>query len=288
MTGFGAGNAQVKDEEISVEIRSVNHKFCEVKVRAPRELSNLESALQKHIKQSLARGAVDVSVKRHSRSTSATAPVVDVQLAREYQRQLQELGRALWITGAPTLRELANLPGVLRLEERSLDVEAASQAALIASEQALAALVTMRRVEGQVLLRDLEARLAKIREGVDAVANLAPQTVKEFNDRVAERVAELSKLENVDPQRLAQEVAFFAERTDVAEEMTRLHSHLEQCASLLRSTEPSGRKLDFLVQEMHREVNTTGSKSQHREISRWIIELKAELERLREQVQNVE
>lgn len=288
MTGFGTGRARVEDEEVTVELRSVNHKFCEVKTRAPRELAAAELTIQKRVKERLSRGAIDVMIKRQTRTSSTGAPVLDVELAREYRQRLADLAKALWIADTTTLRDVASQPGVLRLEERELNAEAATTAALSALEQAIEALVAMRRVEGAALERDLTARLERIAEGVAQVSALAPKATEEFQARMQERVAELLRAGEVDPQRLAQEVAFFAERTDVAEEMTRLGSHLEQCRALLAGSEPAGRKLDFLVQEMHREVNTTGSKSQHREISRWVVELKAELERLREQVQNIE
>ena len=287
MTGFGAGRAQVGDEEVSVEIRSVNHKFCEVKLRLPRELSSAESALQKQVKDRLARGAVDVQIRRHSAQESQSAPVVDVALAREYRQRFTELARALRIPDEISLRDVAMQTGVMRLEERVADAESVVKAAGLALEHALTALTTMRKLEGVALERDLLGRLDKIEAEVRRVTALSPQAVQDYHQRVKARVEELSKL-GVDPQRLAQEVAFFAERTDVAEELTRLQSHFVQCRQLLTGSEPAGRKLDFLVQEMHREVNTTGSKSQHPEISRCIVELKAELERLREQVQNVE
>jgi uncharacterized protein (TIGR00255 family) len=288
MTGFGTGRARVADEEVTVELRSVNHKFCEVKIRAPRELAAAELAIQKRVKERLARGAVDVLVKRNAPVAAAGAPVLDLALAREYRARLTELARALWLPDAPTLRDVVSQPGVLRLEERTLDVEAAGRAALEATDAALAPLIAMRKVEGAALERDLLARFERVADGVRQIGSLARAAVQEFGERVNERVAELARLSTVDPQRLAQEVAFFAERTDVAEEMTRLASHLDQCRGLLAGKEPAGRKLDFLVQEMHREVNTTGAKSQHREIARWVVELKAEIERLREQVQNVE
>jgi len=288
MTGFGTGTATAGNESLTVELRSVNHKFCEVKVRLPRELSALEASLQKLVKDRLARGAVDVAVRRASRTALGVVPQVDLALAREYRRAWGELARALELPDSVTVKDLASQPNVIRLEEPQVGLEDAGKAAESALLLALEALGKMREKEGVALAADLSARLALVAQWVDEVKVLAPKAIDLYRSRLSERIAELSKGLAVDPQRLAQEVAFFAERTDVAEEMTRLSSHLEQFNELLRSKEPSGRKMDFLVQEMHREVNTTGSKSQHADISNRIMQLKAELERIREQVQNVE
>jgi uncharacterized protein (TIGR00255 family) len=288
MTGFGAGRARVGDEEFSVELRSLNHKFCEVKVRLPRELAALEPVVSKQVKDRLARGAVELLVKRQTATASGTVPTVDVALAREYARAFRELADALGAPADISWAQVATQPGVMRLEEKGMDVESATQAVQSALEQALAALEQMRRVEGEAIYADLDARLKLIEGWSREVAALAPKAVEEYRQRLAERVADLARGITVDPQRLAQEVAVFAERTDIAEEVTRLASHLEQFRALMTSTEPAGRRMDFLVQEMHREVNTTGSKSQHAEISARVVSMKAEVERIREQVQNVE
>jgi uncharacterized protein (TIGR00255 family) len=288
MTGFGAGRARVRDEEFSVELRSLNHKFCEVKARLPRELAALESVLVKQVKDRLARGSVEVFIKRQTATAAGTVPVVDIGLAREYARAYRQVAEALGMMAEVSWTQVANQPGVMRLEERGMDVEAATQAVQEALAQAIGALEQMRQVEGEAIRADLEARLGLIERWSHEVAQLAPRSVEEYRQRLAERVAELARGISVDEQRLAQEVAVFAERTDIAEEMTRLASHLEQFRQLMAGSEPSGRRMDFLVQEMHREVNTTGSKSQHAEISSRVVSMKAEVERIREQVQNVE
>lgn len=288
MTGFGSGSFTAGSESLTVELRSVNHKFCEVKVRLPRELTALEGSLQKLVKDRVARGAVDVAVRRSSRSATGVVPQVDLALAKEYRRAWSELATALELPDTVSLRDIAQQLNVIRLEEPQISLEDAQKAAEGALVAALEALGKMREKEGVALRADLTARLSLVAQWVKEVKDLAPRAIDAYRARLSERIAELSKGLAVDPQRLAQEVAFFAERTDVAEEMTRLDSHLVQFHELLQSKEPSGRKMDFLVQEMHREVNTTGSKSQHAEISSRVMQLKAELERIREQVQNVE
>ncbi|NPC70713.1 YicC family protein [Corallococcus sp. AB004] len=288
MTGFGSGRARVGDEEVSVEARSLNHKFCEVKVRLPRELSALEPALVKQVKDRLARGSVEILVRRQAATVSGNVPTVDVALAREYARAFREVAEAMGQSVEIAWSQVANQPGVIRLEEKGVDVESATQATQTALQQALAALETMRNTEGESIHTDLDARMKLIEGWSQEVARLAPRAVSDYQQRLTERVAELARGVAVDPQRLAQEVALFAERTDIAEEVTRLATHLEQFRLLMASPEPVGRRMDFLVQEMHREVNTTGSKSQHAEISARVVSMKAEVERIREQVQNVE
>jgi uncharacterized protein (TIGR00255 family) len=289
MTGFGSGRATVGAEEVTVELRSVNHKFCEVKVRLPRELSALETAVTRTVKERLSRGAIDVSVKRGARAGGQLVPTVDRALAQEYRRAFHETAQALGLPDETTVRDVLQQPGVLRLEEPQVQSEDATAALEQALALALEGISGMRAREGIAIVADLESRLELVGASVREVRQLSPRSVAEYRTRLEERLAELLRgTAVVDPQRLAQEVALFAERIDVAEEVTRLDSHVAQFRALLAGHEPAGRKLDFLVQEMHREVNTTGSKSQAAAITNHIVQLKAELERIREQVQNIE
>jgi len=287
MTGFGAGRASASGEELDVEARSVNHKFCEVKARLPRELSALEVDVVRAVKDRLARGGVEISVRRGGAAASF-APRVDAALAESYARAFAEIQARLALPGHVTLAEIIAADGVVRLEEREVDVDAAREALRRALAAALDALVSMRAREGEALSRDLASRLDIVDAAVVKIDELVPRSVEHHRARLAERVAELARGVTVDPARIAQEVALFADRTDVTEEVTRLRSHLGQARALLGSAEPAGRKLDFIVQEMHREANTIGSKSQSAEIAGLVVTLKAEIERMREQVQNVE
>ncbi len=288
MTGFGTGRAVVDGEEIVVEIKSVNHKFCEVKARVPKELAALESGLVRRVKDRVARGALDVTVKRSSRSATGLVPIIDYALASEYRRAFTELAAATGLADTTTVKDLAQMANVMRLEEPQVELSKAGEALEQAIDAALAALQAMRSVEGQALEKDLFGRLDLVASAVKELEREAPQSVVAYRTRLADRIAELAQGLTIEPQRLAQEVAVFAERSDVAEELTRLNSHLEQFRALFAAPEPAGRKLDFLVQEMHREVNTTGSKSASGAMTRLVVQLKAELERIREQVQNVE
>lgn len=287
MTGFGAGRGSAGGEELDVEIRSVNHKYCEVKVRLPRELAALEVEAAKAVRERLARGGIDVTVRRPGPG-AGLAPRVDLALAESYAHAFRELQARLGLPGAVSLADVLSADGVVRLDERAVDPDAARAALWTALAAALDALVAMRAREGEALARDLAARLDTVEALVARAAALVPQAIEHHRARLAERVQELTRGIPLDPGRLEQEVALFADRTDVAEEVTRLRSHLSQVRALLAGSEPAGRKLDFLVQEMHREVNTIGSKSQSAEVATVVVAAKAEIERMREQVQNVE
>jgi uncharacterized protein (TIGR00255 family) len=287
MTGFGAGRGSAGGEDVDVEIRSVNHKYAEVKARLPRELAALEQEVVRAVKERLARGGIDVSVRR-STPGGGVVPRVDVAVAEAYAKAFKEIQARLGLPGALSLSDVLAAEGVVRLEERAVDLDAAGEALRRAVAVSLDALVAMRAREGEALARDLSTRLASVEAAVARVAELSPQIVEHYRARLDERIAELTRGVPLDPARLVQEVALFADRTDVAEEITRLRSHVAQVRQLLASAEPAGRKLDFLVQEMHREVNTIGSKSQSTELASLVVGLKAEVERMREQVQNVE
>jgi uncharacterized protein (TIGR00255 family) len=290
MTGFGAGRARQGDEELAVEVRSVNAKFCEVKPRLPRELSALEVELTRQVKARLQRGSVEVFVKRLAgTSGSALQPRVDLALARDYAALHAQLSRELGLSPEPpTTAELMAAEGVLVLEERPADLDHAREALTLATATALTELETMRAREGAALAGDLLGRARRMRELAALIAAEAPRVVLAYRDKLLARIAELSQGQGVDPGRIAQEAALFADRSDVAEELTRLASHLDQFEKLVGADEPAGRRMEFLVQEMGREVNTTGSKSQSAALAATVVELKAELERIREQVANVE
>lgn len=289
MTGFGAGRAQAGGESVAVELRSVNGKFCDVRTHLPRELAGLEPVVARIVKSRVARGVVDVNVRREAPgSVRGAAPRVDLGLAAAYAKALREMRAELGLSGELTLHDLVGLEGVVGLSEIVADPEPAAKALERALADALDALDDMRRREGEALARDLSVRLGAVETGAAAIRAAAPQSVEAYRERLAARVAELSRGVPADPARLAQEVAFFAERVDVSEELTRLASHLAQLRALVASDAPAGRRLEFLVQEVNREVNTVGSKSQNAGIAAQVVEVKAELERVREQIANVE
>jgi uncharacterized protein (TIGR00255 family) len=288
MTGFGAARGEAGSESLTVELRSVNAKFCEVKARFPRELNSLEAELVKAVKARIQRGSIDAFIRRENGSAAhGLSPQIDFTLATAYVRSLRALRDALGLAGEPSINDIAGFEGVMRLGDSAPDLLQVSAALQQALGEAITALEEMRAREGEALGRDLGTRFDTIERNAQQIAGLVPQQVEAARERLQRRIAELTS-SPIDPARLAQEVALIADRTDVAEELTRLASHVSQARGLIAGDAPAGRKLEFLVQEVNREINTIGSKSQHAAIAALVVEMKAELERVREQVQNVE
>jgi len=290
MTGFAAASATDGAESVQVELRSVNGKFCEVKARLPRELAALETDAVKRIKERLSRGTVDLSVRRTTAAGGA-APRVNAAALQALAQSAREAAAQAGLSGdaaAVSLGQLLLVPGVVAVEESAADVSSLGRALLTAVDAALDGMQAVRRREGAALEADLRGRLGRMRSVVDEVERLVPASVESFRARLEARLAELPPDVMVDPSRLAQEVLFFADRIDVTEELVRLRAHFEAFDALLSREGPVGRPLEFLLQELGREVNTTGSKNQSVEVAQRVVELKTELERLREQVANVE
>jgi uncharacterized protein (TIGR00255 family) len=288
MTGFGRGDATGNAGRIVVEIKAVNHRFSEVVFRMPRQFGALEEQARKLILAAVSRGRVDVFVTWEA-PARARGVQVDKELAMAYYSTLNELGKKIGSKSELTLDTLAKLPDVLKVAEGEITPEELWPAFETALVQAIASLVAMREREGLSLAADLTARLGRV-EGLRAVvAKVAPQVAEEYRNRLTRRLDELLPPGNaVDPQRLAQEVAIFADRSDISEELQRLGSHIAQFRETLDGGEAVGRKLDFLVQELGREVNTIGSKANDAAITIQVVEAKSELEKIREQVQNLE
>ncbi len=286
MTGFGAADGAVAGGRLRLEIRSVNHRHLSVQLKVPGQLSDAEGAIRERLRGHFERGHVTVAGRWLEEPAAADAVTVDVERARALVAALRKLGRDLQLTGKVDLPTVARLPEVVRVTRPEAPPDGDGVLALL--DRAARACVAEREREGAALSADLLARLEALAALARAIAAAAPERVVRERDRRAAAVQELAGGVAVDPARLAQEVAVFADRTDVAEEITRLRSHVAQVRALLSASDPAGRKLDFLVQEMHREANTIGSKSQHAEISAVVVALKAEIERMREQVQNVE
>jgi uncharacterized protein (TIGR00255 family) len=287
MTGHGRGVVERAGRRATVEIRSVNHRFFDLKLRTGPLEPALEDRVVQAVRRRAERGAFTVAVRDESASGPGKDSVrVDVALARGAFAALEELRRELGLATPVSLEQIAALPGVLVIGESTADPEAVAAAA----EQALDELTAMRKREGDILARDLEARLDRLAAFAAEVKRMSADAPAEQGRRLGERLAKLlaGGSQSVDEQRLAQEIAVLADRMDVTEELVRLASHIEQARALIKEDVPVGRKLDFLVQELGREINTIGSKSQAAEIARRVVEAKAELEKIREQVQNVE
>lgn len=288
MTGFGRGEASGDAGRVTVEIKGVNHRFCEVVFRMPRQFSALEDRGRKLIQSKVARGRFEVYVAWEP-SAEARAVKVDKDLALAYYNALRQLAEEIGSNQELSLDTLAKLPEVLSVEEGELTDDEIWALLEPALTQAMAGLITMREREGAILAADLAERLDRIEAFRSAALQRAPQVVEEYRQRLTRRLEELLPPTNpVDPQRLAQEVALFADRADVTEELQRLASHIGQFRQALQSDEAVGRKLDFLVQELGREINTIGSKANDAELTAAVVAAKSELEKIREQVQNLE
>ena len=289
MTGYGRGEGSRHGLKITVEVSSVNRKQTEVAVNLPRDLEVLEAQIRDEINRRVSRGRVTVRVAVQSASGGGGKTRVDLALARSYVRDLRRLGKDLGLNDSITLDLLTRLPGVIQPVEDISEAEELWPATAAALNAALEMMLQMRAREGAFLARDLKSRITQMRRGVARVQRLVPGVVKHYRAQLLQRIRDAGlPAPGLEEERLMKEVFYFADRSDVTEELTRLQSHFQQFDDCLKSAEPVGRTLDFLSQEINREINTLGSKANNSLISREIVRLKAELEKFREQVQNVE
>ena len=290
MTGYGRGDCSQDGFKITVELSSVNRKQAEISLNLPRELEMLEGPMRDLINRHIARGRLTARVALHAASgNSAVRMHLNLPLARAYARELNRLARQLRLNGSATLDHLVRAPGVFQTDEQIAEEENFWPAVQRALNQALAALVKMREREGAHLKADLVDRIRVMRKAVTQVEKDAPKVAEHYRKQLVERIRAAGLAgPGAEDERLLKEVVYFADRSDITEELTRLRSHFQQFDDCLKSREPVGRVLDFLAQEMNREVNTIGSKANDSRISRQVVTLKAELEKFREQAQNVE
>ena len=288
MTGFGAAELNTSAGRYTVEIRSLNHRFLEVLLRLPRELSPLEDRVRALVQARVLRGRVEVAIIRENHGKRVRAVKIDVDLAKTFISALNDLKQALELSGTPDLSMLVGLPDMVKIEEQREDLEESWPAVAAGVTQAMDRLVGMRGTEGARLAQDLETRLDRLRERADEVERRAPHVVREYAARLTRRIGELAGGHPVEEGRIATEVAVFADRCDITEEVTRFRSHLVQMRETIQGEGAVGRTLEFIVQELGREANTMGSKANDLDITRTVIAIKGELESLREQIQNVE
>lgn len=290
MTGYGRGECAQDGFKITVELSSVNRKQAEVSVTLPREMEMLEAQIRDAIHRAVARGRVNVRVTLHAAEDKLGARKhINHALAKDYAGEFARLAKQLKLSGEVTLDQVLRAPGVFHTDEELAETEDLWPAVEKALTQGVAALVKMREREGAHLAKDLSARIGVMQKAVTLVQKQAPLTAENYRKNLLERI-KAAGLETIqaDDERLLKEIVLFADRSDIAEELTRLQSHFVQFADCCKSKEPVGRTLDFLAQEMNREINTIGSKANDAIISREVVTLKAELERFREQAQNVE
>lgn len=290
MTGYGRGESEQRGLKITVELSSVNRKQAEVSVALPREIEVLEAQIRETIQRHVARGRVNARVAVQAAEGRLSARRhINQALAKDYAAEFARLAKQLKLSGEVTLDQVLRAPGVFHTDAELADGENLWPTAEKALNQALAALLKMREREGGHLAKDLTHRIGVMRQAVEKVQRQAPQMAENYRRNLRERI-KAAGLDGIAPddERLLKEVALFADRSDISEELTRLQSHFVQFADCGKSKEPVGRALDFLAQEMNREINTIGSKANDGAISREVVTLKAELEKFREQAQNVE
>lgn len=288
MTGYGKGEATTPNGTFLVEIRSVNHRYGEISVRLPRAFYAFENELKRLASSVLKRGKIDISVQWDETAAANTAPQLDMAVAHGYYDAYARLAKELNLPQDAPPSYIMSQKGVMKEAAGTVDETELLPMLLAAVQAAVAALDGMRIREGEALADDLRARRLQIAEWSALIGERTPQVVMEYRQKLKTRLDQLLEGAEMDESRLAQEVALLADRSDITEELVRLASHFNQFDEALRGSEPVGRKLDFLMQEMNREVNTIGSKSNDAGITTLVIQIKAEMEKMREQVQNVE
>jgi uncharacterized protein (TIGR00255 family) len=288
MTGYGRGQSTFDGSKFSVELNSVNRKQSDVTVSLPREFGELEPRVRDVINSRVSRGRLNVVVSYQSGAFLAPRLAIDSGLATAYYKAMVELRDELGAGGEITIETILRSPGVLRIPEDSIAIESAWPHLEKALSEALDDLIRMRDKEGKHLAKDLIKRLKLVRQSLRKIRQLHPAVCKKYRQTLHERIARAGLDLPVDDERLVREVILFADKSDISEELIRLDSHLAQFAHTLRKTEPVGRTLDFITQEIYREFNTLGAKANDAEISQLVVTCKAEMEKIREQIQNIE
>ena len=289
MTGFGRAEFQDGDYTYQAEIRSVNNRFIEINTRLPKAYVDLEQPLKKLIKSHCSRGSISLTISLGNSNEGGGEWDVkpNLPLATQYVDALNQIRDSLDLQGEIDLKSVIGLRDIIKIEPVTLD-PAKKDLILNITKEALASLQKMREEEGENLQKDLAQRIDSIESHAAKIESRHPEVIKEYQEKLNERIKTLNEGVGLDETRLAQEAALLADRSDITEEMTRLRSHLNQFRNFFNTKEPIGRKLEFITQEINREVNTTGSKSSDITISNGVIEMKSELEKIREQVQNIE
>ncbi len=288
MTGFGRAKAQIDNLDITVEIKSVNHRYFEFSCRAPRTYSFLEEKIKSKLSAAISRGKVEVSVLIDDNSENATIVEINREYTNAYLKAIKMLSKEYGIKNDVKASSLVGNGDVFKIKRQTLEDEVVTNAVLTVLDDALVNFISMRSLEGERLYKDVTERSDYILEKVSFIEERSPKTVNEYKNRIEQKIKELLGDTTIDEQRILTEVAIFADKVAVAEETVRLRSHIKQFETLMSSSDAVGRKLDFIVQEMNREANTIGSKAQDIEIAHTVVDIKSEIEKIREQIQNME
>lgn len=288
MTGYGSAKGSVEGQEITVELKSVNNRYLDCSIRLPRNFLFAEDTVKQAVSAGVSRGKVDVFVSAQASQDSGTVVSVNEELARGYRDAVARIAETLGLECGLNAFSLARFPDVLTVERRELDKDKAAAALSEITAKAVEEFNAMREREGERLRRDMLGKLETIEGLVSVVEERSPQTVKEYRERLEARLRDILADRSLDEQRVITEAAIFADRTAVDEETVRLRSHIAQFRTMLEEGSPIGRKMDFLVQEFNRESNTIGSKCSDASLAKVVVDLKSEIEKIREQLQNVE
>ena len=287
MTGFGKYNDIMNDREYQIEVKSVNHRYLDISVKLPRQLSYLEDIVKKEVSKNIKRGKIDIFITFNNNSQEGRELKIDKDLAKTYIKEIRDISREEDIVPTIDFVELLKLPDVLSLKYNQED-EQIKQEVIGVLKVAIDQLVNMRSEEGNKIYDDLMRRIDTIESKIIKISEKSTGLIQEYVVKLEGRVKEILQTEEIDKSRIAQEVVIYADKSSIEEEITRLKSHISQFRSLLQSNEAVGKKLDFIIQEMNRETNTIGSKSNCLDITNNVIDIKTELEDIREQIQNIE
>ena len=287
MTGFGRGRYENEGREYLVEIKSVNHKYSDINIRMPKTFNSLENRIRKEIDKVISRGKIDVYIEFQNFSDKGVSLKFNKELAKTYIQNLQELGRETGINFDLNVIDISKMPDLLKKDEEN-DEEMIFSELVIALRDALSNFISMRTIEGEQLVKDIKERNDMISGKINEISSFSAGLVEEYVVKLESRIKELLKTDVVDENRLAQEIVIFSDKCSIEEELTRLKSHIAQLYDLLNGSSPIGKKLDFLIQEMNRETNTIASKANSIDITNLVIEVKTEIENIREQIQNIE
>ena len=288
MTGYGRARMTLNKRDITVEVRSVNNRYLDCTVKMPRMYTFAEDAIKQRVQKAISRGKVDVFISVDATAADVAKVSVNRELAAGYAAALRELAGVCGTELHVTPEQLSRFPDILTVTKADEDLETVSADLCTVLDEALTAYNAMRAVEGTKLAEDILGRLSTIVDYTAQVEKRSPETVREYREKLTSRMQEVLQSTSIDPQRILTEAAIYADKVAVDEETVRLRSHVAQLRTMVASDEPMGRKMDFLIQEVNRESNTIGSKCNDVEIARVVVGLKAEVEKMREQVQNVE
>lgn len=288
MTGFGRGTKEIEGKSFVIEIKSVNHRYLDINIKLPRNLMSLEDRIRKTVSEKLSRGKVDIFITQNIFSTNDVIANFNQSLADSYVKCLQEIKERYTIRDDISVSLISRFPDIITLNQKEEDLETIWGALSTALTDSINMLISMREKEGTKLKSDLEARCMYIKELLGEISKRAPLIVASYKEKLEKRLSDLLNDVKLDESRVAMEVAIFSDKSNIDEEIVRLHSHINQMMETFTLKEPIGRKLDFIVQEMNRETNTIGSKANDLELVNVMLNMKNEIEKIREQVQNIE